>query len=66
LSALSAIRVIAYARTHLPFVLTRALDDGSELFFVNPGSPTMPAEGPPTVAILDVRGEQPIAEIVEL
>ena len=60
------VRVVAFALTHLPFVGEARLADGSELLFVNPGSPTLPADGPPTVALLDLRGARPHAQIKPL
>ena len=52
------VRVVAYAMTHLPYV-----GEHADILFVNPGSPTLPAEGPGTVAVLDLREEAPRAEI---
>ena len=60
------VRVVAFAMTHFPVVEERVLADGSELLFVNPGSPTLPADGPPTVAILNLRETRPSVEIREL
>ncbi len=50
--------VVAFAATHAPFLGER---DG--VLFVNPGSPNLPAEPPGTVAIVDLGGARPTAEI---
>ena len=52
------VHVVAFAATHRPLVLHR-----QGVLFVNPGSPNLPAEGPGTVAIVDVSGSEPQAEI---
>jgi predicted phosphodiesterase len=53
--------VVAFAATHRPCL---ARHDG--VLFVNPGSPNLPSEGPGTVAILDLGGAEPVAEIREI
>jgi hypothetical protein len=53
--------VVAFAATHRPFL---AQHDG--VVFVNPGSPNLPSAGPGTVAILDLGGAEPRAEIREV
>jgi putative phosphoesterase len=50
--------VVAFAATHAPFTAER---DG--IVFVNPGSPNLPARPPGTVAIVDLSGARPRAEI---
>ena len=59
------IAVMAFAATHRPY---HATHDG--VVFVNPGSATLPAEPGPsglgTVAVVDLRGATPRAEIVQL
>jgi putative phosphoesterase len=55
-----AIRAVAFARTHAPAVFER---DG--VLFVNPGSATLPASGPRTVAVLELDAS-PHAELIEL
>ena len=52
------VNVVAFAATHRPIVLHH-----EEVLFVNPGSPNLPAEGPGTVAIIDVSGPEPQVEI---
>jgi putative phosphoesterase len=53
--------VVAFAATHRPLL---ARHDG--VLFVNPGSPNLPSEGPGTVAILDLGGAEPVAEILQV
>jgi hypothetical protein len=53
--------VVAFAATHAPFTSER---DG--VVFVNPGSPNLPAKPPGTVAIVDLSGARPRAEIREV
>jgi putative phosphoesterase len=53
--------VVAFAATHAPFT---AEHDG--VVFVNPGSPNLPAKPPGTVAIVDLSGARPRAEIREV
>ena len=55
------VNVVAYAKTHLP-----CIQRSCGILFVNPGSPTLPAAGDGTVAIVDLSGEQPEARIVTL
>jgi len=50
--------ILAFAATHKPLLLRK---DG--VLFVNPGSPNLPAQGPGTVAILDLSSPEPRAEI---
>jgi putative phosphoesterase len=56
-----AIEAVAFAATHAPASFVR---DG--VLFVNPGSATLPASGPRTVAILELGSGGPSAVIVEL
>lgn len=44
-----AVDVVLFAATHRPVVA-----HGRGVLFVNPGSPTYPSDGPPTLAILEV------------
>lgn len=53
--------VVAFAATHAPF---RGEHEG--VLFVNPGSPNLPARPPGTVAIVDLTGPRPRAEIREV
>jgi len=52
------VAVVAHAMTHRPLVERRC-----DMLFVNPGSPTLPAEGEGTIAILDLSGPMPQARI---
>jgi putative phosphoesterase len=53
--------VVAFAGTHAPF-----LGEHEGVLFVNPGSPNLPAQPPGTVAIVDLGGARPRAEIREV
>jgi putative phosphoesterase len=53
--------VVAFAATHAPFSGER-----EGVLFVNPGSPNLPARPPGTVAIVDLTGPRPRAEIREV
>jgi putative phosphoesterase len=53
--------VVAFAATHAPF-----LGEHEGVLFVNPGSPNLPARPPGTVAIVDLTGARPRAEIREV
>ena len=54
--------VVAFGGTHVAHAEER---DG--VLFVNPGSPTLPGDGPTgSVAVLDVGGEKPRAKLVRL
>ncbi len=53
--------VVAFAATHAPFN-----GEHEGVLFVNPGSPNLPARPPGTVAIVDLTGPRPRAEIREV
>jgi predicted phosphodiesterase len=53
--------VVAFAGTHAPFS-----GEHEGVLFVNPGSPNLPVRPPGTVAIVDLRGDRPRAEIREV
>jgi hypothetical protein len=53
--------VVAFAATHAPFS-----GEHEGVLFVNPGSPNLPARPPGTVAIVDLTGARPRAEIREV
>jgi len=56
-----SVNVVAFAATHRPIVLRH-----EEVLFVNPGSPNLPAEGPGTVALIDLSGRKPSVEIRQI
>jgi len=55
------VHAVAFAGTHVGASFTK---DG--VLFVNPGSPTLPSDGTPSVAVLDGTGKAPKATLVRL
>ena len=56
------VRAVAFGGTHVAHVEER---DG--VLFVNPGSPTLPSDGPTgSVAVLDLAGKKPKAKLTRL
>jgi len=60
---LCGIDVVVYGHTHVPLI-----EEVGGVLIVNPGSPALPRQGyAPTMAMLTlVRGEKPLAEIMEV
>ncbi len=52
---------VAFGSTHRPVIARH-----EDLLFVNPGSPTLPADGPGTVAVVDLDETGARARIVEV
>lgn len=52
--------------THIAEIRPLQAAGDRQLVLVNPGSPTLPADGNPTVAIVDCDGDQLIARIVSI
>lgn len=56
------VRVVAFGGTHVAH-----LEERDDVLFVNPGSPTLPGDGPTgSVAVLDLAGKKPKAKVLRL
>ena len=56
------VRVVAFGGTHVAHA-----DERDGVLFVNPGSPTLPGDGPTgSVAVLDLSAKKPKAKVVRL